>query len=204
MGESESGAPDPDDYRETAFVWSVEAAQEYGRRLAGQRFVWQPGLALTGMLLSFGFLTAVAIFIAPAPKHPLAIVFMAMAAGPAMLIYAGWHVWAGHQLQKLQAIKDPRKVPVNWVRIDVFGITIATDISSDFLSWFGVERVNVSVDGIFFRSGPVHGVYVPRYAFETWDAFNDFCEQARRYREHKRKPPHLTGSDPDEAASRLN
>lgn len=90
-----------------------------------------------------------------------------------------------------QFVTDPRRMGLVVVRLDFYGVTIATDVSSDFLSWFGIRKVEVVGEGVFFRSGPFHGILVPRGGFESDAAFDEFCTQMHRYRDNKREPPHF-------------
>lgn len=110
------------------------------------------------------------------------------------------------RIRHRSAMADPRKIGSAVVRIDHYGIVLATDVSHEFISWFGVKKVEADGRGLFFRSGPHHGIYVPRAAFPAEARFREFCARVQSFQASKKPPTHLRliGPSPGDGSASIN
>jgi hypothetical protein len=85
------------------------------------------------------------------------------------------------------------------------GLYVVTDDSQQFLRWSGVGEISRLPEHAFFLVGndALRGSYhiLPCQAFGSKQAFEEFVEQARRYREGYREEADATGAPPTAGSS---
>lgn len=183
-----------DDARHVQFVWSVPALNDYRQYVVAPFFSWSRSAFLVAYLLGLIPTTAASLLVLK-PWSMTSLAILAISTSVALHVLVSWLSFASRKADGEITVDDPRKVGATWVRIDHYGVTVATDVSSDFLSWLGVKKIEIYAKAIFFRTGATGGVYVPRYAFDSDTDLEDFCVAAQRYRKEKRPPLHLTSGE---------
>jgi hypothetical protein len=69
------------------------------------------------------------------------------------------------------------------MRIDEQGVHATTNKGSSSLKWSAIEKVAQTEDAFYLYVGPVNAHVIPRRAFESRAAFEEFTSNVRRLRE---------------------
>lgn len=181
---------------EIVFQWVVGDTRELGKNfLELSRPAHQYAIVVAGRLAAYAATFAVAYALLPEVDF-FTILLIAFAGSLSVWVSLGVEMAAMRTIDNLLA-QDSRRVGWNTIYLDRSGVTCSTDVSEDYTSWLGVEKAVERDGSLWLKTGPAHGVFIPRRVFASSEELIACQKLIKELRENPLSPSHLGGADDD-------
>ena len=92
-------------------------------------------------------------------------------------------------LENLSA-EDPKVVGWNEIKIDITGILWDNETSQDYVSWQGILDIVFKEGSVWFKTGSVHGYFIPSRVFESEEKFDECVKLINFFKDNATLPAH--------------
>lgn len=175
------------------YVWTLDTRSRVGKRIAHRQAKgWGDDLKIwaAAIPLSFVLSTAAAVGLFPGAelwKYAAVAIFH-------FLTFIVVQVMSVRLRRRISGAvsNDPRNVAEITIVIDRSGVQMATDFSSQFYTWFGIESVAVEDQIIYFDFSKIGAFVVPFGAFADEQSRESFIDRANDFYRNRRNREELS------------
>lgn len=172
------------------FQWTVGDTRAFERNVQ-ELIKPQHSYAITVLARLVAFLLTLAVATAILPSAGFMVLLaVTVVASLSIWVSLGLEIGALRFYERLQA-DHPSRVGWNSVQFDASGITWSTETGFEYTSWLGVIDVVERDGSMWFKTGPVHGHYIPPRVFSSKAELAEFRTFIRNLRNNPLSPAHL-------------